>query len=289
MTIYWHLKINNDFHWVVDDGGSHYLLYDNTGRPFPNRHKLEKTADLQTIVAAHFGSHTTVQRTHFLPGQYYPRMHRSPNYPRLSDTYHYEWSQSLRAVRNILVRMTEVFRIVEPAPANFAVFGHEFRQLLILACTEVESSCKAVMKANGYLPSGRWSTNDYVKLILPLRLKEWEVGLTHCPGYPTIKPFFTWDPAKPTESLPWYKAYNEVKHDREANLSLATLAHMVSSAAAAYLLVIAQFGKFGLRGVTAHEIDAFYVTEWLTWPLADHHVPPKLLPGAAWAPINYSF
>lgn len=287
--MYWRFKVNSGCNWLVDDGLSEYALYDNSGRPLQAKRTLPRNGDPAAALLAQFGPRTIVERNPLLPGQYYPRIHRFPNYPRISDIYQHEWLQSVRSVRNILSRLENVFSIVEPTPANAGVFGHELRHLLILACTEVESSCKAVLRANTYTSPGRWSTNDYVKVVDPLRLRDWEVALTHCPGYPPFMPFLDWDPARPTESLAWYKSYNNVKHDRETTFSQATFEHAIAAAAAAYVLVIAQFGKFGLRGVNVQEIDAFHVTRWLDWPLAEHYIPPALAEGSTWTSINYVF
>jgi hypothetical protein len=62
-------------------------------------------------------------------------------------------------------RLTELLEIIKPATANARAFGHASRQLLILACTEVESSWRGVLEANGYSnPNSdhRFTTSDYV-------------------------------------------------------------------------------------------------------------------------------
>lgn len=93
----------------------------------------------------------------------------------------------------------------------------------MLACTEVESAWKGVLVANEYssLKNDRFSTNDYCRLNTALKLDEWELGLTMFSSYGTIAPFRGWEASRPTQSLPWYEAYNETKHDRETSLHRA--------------------------------------------------------------------
>lgn len=68
------------------------------------------------------------------------------------------------------------------------------------------------------------------------------LSLQSYPGFPQISPFKDWDPGNPTASLDWYDAYNRTKHDREDNLSLATLDNAVKSVGAAVVMFYAQFG-----------------------------------------------
>jgi len=153
------------------------------------------------------------------PGRYFPRMHRGPEGPaRDAEAYR----TTVRVARSLSRRLTDIFQVVDPARAHADVFGHELRQLLILACTEVESAWQSVLRANAY-PGDRWTTRDYVKLLAPMRLDHFAVRLVEAPAYGEIRPFRDWSAANPTASLPWYGAYNATKHNREAELNCATL------------------------------------------------------------------
>ena len=52
---------------------------------------------------------------------------------------------------------------------------------------------------------------DYVLLCEPLRLKAWAVRMPLYPRHREIRPFAGWDAERPTQSLPWYQAYNGTK------------------------------------------------------------------------------
>jgi hypothetical protein len=147
------------------------------------------------------------------------------------------------ALRILLDKLDELFQTVEPHPANAAVYGHRIRELLLLACMEVESSWKAVLEENGYTSaSGRFSTNDYVKLLKPMMLDTHDLSLQAYSAYPAFRPFEGWDSARPTQSLSWYDAYNQTKHDRERNLTCGTLDNAVRAVGAAVAMFYAQFG-----------------------------------------------
>jgi hypothetical protein len=170
--------------------------------------------------------------------------------------------------------MREVFRSVEPSDANNSAYGDQIRSLLILACTEVESAWRAVLLANGGAePRDRLSTEDYVKLAAPMRLREWRVKLARFPRYPSIAPFRDWTVEKPTQTLPWYDAYNQTKHDRETNLQRATLQHMIYAMCGVHVMLAAQFGWLPLAWPNPVAPD-IYFEALPSWRLGELYVPP---------------
>jgi hypothetical protein len=161
----------------------------------------------------------------------------------------------LASLRQLLER---IFRYVHPEGPNLESYGHETRNLLILACTEVEASFQAILNANGY-PKTRLTTTDYVLLKDAMKLDAYGFGLPSYPWLSTIKPFESWSSSAPTQSLFWYNAYNNVKHNREDHFSEATLTAAVNAVCACAILVRSQFGfnAFG-RG---NGLDEFFVLE----------------------------
>jgi hypothetical protein len=115
--------------------------------------------------------------------------------------------------------------------------------LLLLAATEVEAHWRWFLEHSGVTPSGQgFSTNDYVKLGQALFLQDFDVTI---PRYPTISafsPFLGWNTKRPTKSLPWYDAYNEIKHDRIGGLSRASLEMCLLAVSANIALFTARFG-----------------------------------------------
>jgi hypothetical protein len=174
-------------------------------------------------------------------------------------------------------QLERIFRVVHPTPANFQVFGHEIRNLLILASTEVEAHSKGILKANG---AESTSTNDYVKLLSAMKLDEYAIFLSLSPWLEPIKPFGGWDCSSPTKSLPWYDAYNAVKHDRESSFERATLINAIQAVCAIAVLLVAQFGKRGLWGY----LELREVPKW-----SGSEIYPLPGPNGSFTPKPYSF
>lgn len=140
-----------------------------------------------------------------------------------------------------------VCRTVNPSPTNLTTFGHEIRNLLILACTEVEAQLVGIFESNFEAHQDcekkkRWTTKDYVKLLPVLKLGEYSVSFTLYPTIDNIAPFAHWNAREPTKSLSWYEAYNAVKHDREGEFSRATLDSLFNAIGAVAILLVAQYG-----------------------------------------------
>lgn len=87
------------------------------------------------------------------------------------------------------------------------------------------------MTANDYSKAGHLNTQDYAKLAVSMRLREWFVKLVGFPDWPEETPFGDWDVDDATQSLDWYDAYNAVKHDREAALDRAELRFVIRALA----------------------------------------------------------
>lgn len=158
------------------------------------------------------------------PGIYYPRIWRGcklPSNPFVGynaidarTQYGYKYIQSCTAVESLFGYLKDIFRHVEPSRENPESYGHKTRELLILICTEIESGWRAALEENTRVkkPRNRYTTVEYFRVKKPLRLGDWAVGLTDYPHVGQFSPFEAWSDSEPTKSLPWYDAYNAVKH-----------------------------------------------------------------------------
>lgn len=151
--------------------------------------------------------------------------------------------QSLRLLVN---KLDELFLFIEPDTACLDAYSHKTRELLILACTEVENSWKSYMKKSSGVPiNGRtFTTKDYVTLGERLFLHEYEFSLKSYGNLSSIVPFKGWDKASPSKSLPWYEAYNLTKHDRAQHLSKATLGNCITAVLATLVLHCVKFSPY---------------------------------------------
>jgi hypothetical protein len=154
------------------------------------------------------------------------------------------------AEQNLLLliqRLDELLHFIEPTPASLAAYSHKSRELLILACTEVENYWKNFLcLAYSSAPSRGFTTNDYVELKQRLFLAEYAVRMPRYESIGPRLPFEAWSPESPTKSLVWYDAYNKTKHDRTNHFNAATLENCILAVMANVVLFSVRFGPFRL-------------------------------------------
>jgi hypothetical protein len=173
------------------------------------------------------------------------------------------------ALSLLLSRFDDVAQFVQPDARNLSVFSHQLRELLILTCTEVETSLRGVLAASDKVITHetRLTTNDFYRVCDPLFLREYSLELRHYPTLPKIRPFLDWDQKKPTKSLGWYDAYNAVKHDRANALHRATMKHCIEALAAASAVYCSQY-SIPITGDWIHE-PGFELNDWFKIELID--------------------
>lgn len=228
------------------------------------------------------------------PGQYYPRIARPiDQHPHESTG----WSPGAKHEANFIAvaqsqlsvltqQLEKICQTIHPIEKTFDAFGHDIRNLLILACTEVESHWRGVLVANGQ-QKGTFNTKDYVMLAKTMKLDDYAITFPAYPWLDAIAPFKGWDSNAPTASLKWYDAYNAVKHNRENEFQRATLRHVFEAVTACFILMTAQFG-IHLTGRRQMEWQSFFHTLQLPrWELSDVYIFPY--DSGEWSPIPFNF
>jgi hypothetical protein len=186
------------------------------------------------------------------PGYYYPRIWRLGS---LEDNFETDGepifddiilSQALITTSILIKKLLVIFETIQPDSTNLDCYGHEIRNLLLLTCMEVETNLAGILRANDYVSPrvSRMNTQDYVNLLEPLQLSEYNVKFEFYPDLYEIRPFENWSSDSPTQSIPWYDAYNKTKHNREQELSSASLMYAIESISALLILLQAQFGPY---------------------------------------------
>ena len=182
----------------------------------------------------------------------------------------------------LVQRLDELLHFTEPATGSLAVHSHKSRELLILACTEVENSWGSFLKMADKTPPVRgFTTNDYAKLIHALRLEEYEVSLPRYSALPPMLPFGNWSSSNPTKSLVWYDAYNKTKHDKATHFSEATLQNCILAVSANIVLFAVRFGPFRLfngAGTLPAYINQLFSIELSNCDPRSFYVPKLKLP-----------
>ena len=192
-------------------------------------------------------------------GQYYPRIGPC-GWPYDRTPYLGQLQSAQRQMALLCSDLNDIFTSIEPTVSNLAVYGHKLRNLLLVASTEFEAQCVGVLVANNVQPEGRhFNTNDYIKLLPVFKLDHYVVGLRMFPGYPAIQPFNLWDKGSPTKSLPWYDAYNQTKHNREANFHFATLENVILAVAGCFCMFFAQ--TFNRNFLNDQRVDLFQINK----------------------------
>jgi hypothetical protein len=135
-----------------------------------------------------------------------------------------------------------IFEYVEPCEENLNTFSHRTFELLIRACMEVESLCKLVFSKNRVALPHNANMIRYSDLEGAMKLSEYEV-LSYGFKYPPFAPFSSFsNDIRENRSPEWYRAYNNVKHNRTEKFNQASLDNVIQAVGAVYVLLVAQFG-----------------------------------------------
>lgn len=216
------------------------------------------------------------------PGKFHPRVWRgyltehnwfTPYIPiNPIAIYGKAYYESIVAASSLFSQFTDVFRFIEPASSNLIAFGHKLRELLILACTEIEACWRAVLFENG-IEREIYSTKDFIKLSEPLRLNAWSIRLKDYPELGDRMPFESWDEKQPTKSLAWYDAYNAVKHNREKEFHRATFDNVLNAMGALHIMQAAQWGPQVFDRMYDNRFTPFFTSTLPKFETSDAYVP----------------
>jgi len=173
----------------------------------------------------------------------------------------------------IMEKLKDVCKTVEPNVDNFSSYGHELRNLLLLACTEVEAQLRGIYKANSASNAEYLQMKDYHRLNQFLRLNEFVISFGLYPWLPPFCPFKNWINTGKDSIMDWYTAYNLVKHDREEQFANASLLNVLNAVCATAILINAQYGQnpFSWRELIG---GFFEIKSQPEWGLYDLYLPP---------------
>jgi len=264
--------------------------------PKPGQSVVDSICELMNSLGSGDCSHWPLN---LHPGQYHPRMARpsdqhSTQSPgdcpgALEDRN--TIAMGLGQLNVLTKQLSEICQTIHPDRATLETYGHAIRNLLILACTEVEAHWRGILVANG-VGMKRFQTNDYVKLMEAMRLDEYAVRYPHYPWLISRRPFAGWNSEAPTQSLTWYDAYNSVKHDRETSFSRGTLGHAFDAVSACAIMLLAQYGN-AIAGWRDSDVARFFdvheVPDWSPSDVYTLNYESVWAGQEAWLPVNYAF
>jgi len=162
------------------------------------------------------------------------------------DRYAKDRCQILKNAELLNTDLEKLFEFIEPCDRNKTCFSLRSYELFLRICTEVESNMKSILLRNGYQKKDGAESldmSDYCKLEATHFLSSFEVHIPNWQGaLSSISPFEVWSQGITKEhTLPWYVAYNTVKHNRQDKFHEASLIHVVEAFCGLLVLLAAQF------------------------------------------------
>lgn len=139
---------------------------------------------------------------------------------------------------SFMYRLQEIFRVIYPSEDNFSVHGYEIRNLLLLACAEVELLFKRMIWDD--YRSVRSNMFEFFKSHKFAHLSHYRIRFNSYPSLGVLEPFRDWHEAENYIPLEWYQAYNATKHGRVHGSDGANLKSLVNAIAACVVLIKAQ-------------------------------------------------
>ncbi|MFN8673464.1 MAG: hypothetical protein U0457_15440 [Candidatus Sericytochromatia bacterium] len=212
----------------------------------------------------------------------FPLMYR-PGPPNTLAPF-YEETETPEAINNLssynLLKndLRQIFEFIEPDPINETAFSHRTFELLLRACTEVESLCKQIFERNGH-SLNHANIIRYSDLEGAMKLSEYKVK-SYGFIYPIFSPFESFnDPIKVNRSPQWYKDYNSVKHNRFTNFSKCSLKNVIYSVGGVYVLLVAMYGigfdhnlKYSYNLARMVDTPSFFrVLDYPQWPISEQY------------------
>ena len=207
----------------------------------------KKTGTLEDWVIKTFGAEDIVELQnevgHSIQGVWRPSLYYYADTYQALGVNETEMRLSENSLRLLVQKLDELFLYIEPSASSLKTYSHKTRELLILACTEVENFWQYNMKRSAHNPLNKrnYTTKDYVLLVSKLHLSSYCFKLRSYADIPVIVPFENWTGLAPTVSLDWYDAYNKTKHDREKHFSDATLDNCIKAVVANLVLHVVRY------------------------------------------------
>lgn len=137
--------------------------------------------------------------------------------------------------------LCDVLRVIPYCPAHHSVWSDALVPVLIESCSLLDSLWKFEVKQSPCVKKNRLTMNDYFTYFGSYLQYKWLVFW----GEETevLTPFENWSKSgryapEDYSELDWWKAYNEVKHERLMNRASATLSVSVKSLAGLFLAIL---------------------------------------------------
>ena len=152
---------------------------------------------------------------------------------------------------------------VELSTDNFDTFSNEYASLIQLIGAELDCFFKEYC---GFNKEDIKNISDYARYILAdyADIKNQEISIT---DYDIgLKPFETWDASRAKQSLPWWEAFDKIKHNRVDNKNIASLRNVLDILGALFLIEMKYLKKiseqFEVPDIPDDESKIFSLKNW---------------------------
>lgn len=157
------------------------------------------------------------------------------NIDRELDITQSELFHTKRDLGILIQKLQEILLFIEPSEAGLKAYSHKIRELLFLACSDLENTLKK------YKFGKNERMENYIEILKYVDLTKYKISLVGYANPYKCCPFEHWKKSKASQSLPWYDAYNKIKHNREDNFHLATLENCINAIAANLIMFAIRF------------------------------------------------
>lgn len=141
------------------------------------------------------------------------------------------WNYFLALERNA----ETISRYIEFTSGNFRTYSIELARVLLAAASEVDVVAKALCKI--LAPSRRADRITDYRSIIVIHLPHLARERVYVSRYGlTLDPWSSWRKKKTPDNPLWWKAYNQVKHQRSSHFDQASLQHTLNSMAGLLLM-----------------------------------------------------
>jgi len=140
----------------------------------------------------------------------------------------------------------QLARFIEPSEKNFPTYSTELAALLLSAASEVDVLAKMICKKVKKDSKAR-NIGHYASTICKAypRVGEFRVEI---PKFGLkLQPWESWE-EKSRNSPPWWKAYNQVKHERNVHFDQANMKHSLNALAGLYVVLLYFYRDLALEG-----------------------------------------
>ena len=171
------------------------------------------------------------------------------------------WKYYLKLEKEFL----EIIDFVELVPENYKVYSIKLMQLLLSLGSEVDAVLRDICQM---ADTERTSIADYARIIVEkypsLRLQRVCVFRSNL----IISPFQEWDLNCPSQSLPFWNAYNTIKHHRATGYPQASLEAVANAVAALFILNMYRLNEIYMsseacqQNIPNEESTLLYLENW---------------------------